>query len=179
MIDIINRPLHLMKETFIPRSYDASHFEMDWTMEAGGVVQAHLHRHADEYFTVTGGEVTFTVNGETIVKKKDETLQVPRMTPHSISNTSGAQIMLHVKYTPCAHTHKMFIAWAYFADEGSGMFAGMLKWWYVQEKLGWKKFSEPADGAGKAMFALLGGLATLLGALLGWKKYLEIFEKVN
>lgn len=176
MITILNRPLQLMKETFIPRTYDETHFEMDWTMEAGGMVPSHFHRYADEHFTVTDGEVVFSVDGNEVIKRVGETLLVARMTPHSIANKSGARIALRAKYTPCADTHKMFMAWAFFADEGNGTFAGMLKWWYVQEKLGWKKFSEPADGMGRMVFDILGGLAMLSGALFGWKKYLQSFE---
>lgn len=175
MTIILNRPLQLMKETFIPRSFDDAHFEMDWTMEAGGMVPSHFHRHADEHFTITEGEVMFLVDGKEMVKKTGETLFVPRMTPHGITNKSGSRIALRARYTPCADTHKMFMAWAFFADEGNGLFAGMLKWWYVQEKLGWKKFSEPADAMGRLIFSILGAWAMLCGALFGWKKYLQSF----
>lgn len=176
-VNIINRKIILLKEVFTPLSFDEQHFEMDWTMEAKGMVPTHLHRHMDEHFTVTKGEVTFQVNGETIVKQAGETLFVPKMVPHGINNKTNGQIALRVRYTPCVDAHKMFEAMAYFADEGNGMFTGMLKWWYVQEKMGWRKFSEPADVAGRLFFAIIGGLALLCGALGGWKNYLKEFEE--
>lgn len=174
-VNILNRELKLGSETFIPNSFDETHFAMDWTMAGGGMVPTHFHRHMDEHFTVTTGPVTFTVNGEQIVKQTGETLLVPKMQPHSIKNSTKQPVALRVHYTPNADTQKMFQSWALFTDEGDGMLTGMLKWWYVQDKLGWKKFSEPADGMGRVMFGILGSIAMLAGRVRGWDKYLNRF----
>ena len=175
MVNIINRPISFAGETFTPRNFDNNNFTMDWETVKGNQVPLHFHRHMDEHFTVTKGEATFTVNGETIVKKEGETLLVPKMTPHSIANKTNDSIGLRVTYTPNADAHKMFQAWAMFQDNGDSMLTGMTKWLYIQEKLDWQKFSEPADGGGKAMFAVFGALANLFGGLFAWKKYLDKF----
>jgi len=178
MSNLLNRAIAFGGETFIPRSFDENSFVMDWEAQKGASVPTHFHRHSDEHFTVTKGEVTFTVNGENILKREGETLFVPKMTPHSIKNKSNNTIGLRVVYVPCADTHKMFGCWATLQDEGNSMMAVFMKWWFIQQKLGWRKFSEPADGGGRVMFSVIGGLAMLLGNLLGWKKYLKDFLKL-
>jgi len=104
----IFRPIKIGKETFHPKFFDESSFIMDWTMQEGGAVPQHLHKHMDELFTVTEGEVLFTVNGQKMIKKTGEVLFVPRGTPHSIKNETKEKIGLTVKYSPCADTHRMF-----------------------------------------------------------------------
>lgn len=175
MSNLLNRTVAFGGEKFVPRSFDENSFVMDWEAGKGAGVPPHFHRYSDEHFTVTKGEVTFTVNGETMVKREGDTLVVPRMTPHSIKNKTNDAIGLRVVYTPNADTHKMFGCWSTLLDEGNGMMSVFMKWWFIQEKLGWRKFSEPADGGGRAMFSAVGGLAMLLGGLLGWKKYLDKF----
>lgn len=174
---ILNQPLRMMKETFTPRSYDESHFEMDWTLEAGGAVPPHQHRYMDEHFTVTEGEATFTVNYETVVKQVGETLLVPRGTRHGITNKTKSRIGLKARYSPCADTHKFFAAMSYFSENGQISMGGMFKAFYVQKKLGWKPFSEAADAGGAIMFGLMNGIGAVCGVLGGWSKYLKEFEQ--
>lgn len=175
---ILNRSLRIMNETFTPLSFDETHFEMDWTMAAGNAVPPHQHRHADEYFTVTAGEVTFMVNGETIVKQPGDTLLIPKGTRHGISNKTKGLIGLRVRYAPCADTHKMFTAMNYFSEGNTVSMRGAFKTFYVQDKLGWKKFSEGADTGGTAFFGIMNGIASVCGALFGWKKYLKEFSNL-
>ncbi len=174
--NILNREIPLGKEKFIPRSFDENNFVMDWECTKGGMVPPHFHRHMDEHFTVTKGEVTFTVNGGKIVKHEGETLLVPKMTPHSIKNNSDESIALRVTYTPNADAHKMFSAWATFHDDGDSLLTGFLKWLYLQKKLNWRKFSEPAHPVGTAIFAAMDGVALTLGKINGWDKYLDKFN---
>lgn len=176
MTNILNREILLGKEKFIPRSFDQNNFVMDWECAKGGMVPPHFHRYMDEHFAVTKGEVTFMVNGETILKREGETLLVPKMTPHSIKNNSGDSIGLRVSYTPNADADKMFSAWAAFHDGGDSLLTGFLKWLYLQKKLNWKKFSEPAHPVGTGIFAVMDGVAIMLGKINGWNKYLPKFN---
>lgn len=175
MSRILNRPLRMMKETFLPLSFDENHFEMDWSMEPGGFVPPHMHAHKDEHFTVTKGEVLFTVGDKTVVKKTGDTLMVTKGMLHSIANKTKEQIGLRVRYTPCADTEKFFQALNYFSSDGEVSMSAMLKVFYVQEKLGWKKFSEAADAGGTVMFGMLKILANVFGLIFGWSKYLRNF----
>jgi hypothetical protein len=81
-----------------------------------------------------------------------------------------------VSYTPNADVHKMFTAWATFNDEGDSLFVGIMKWLYLQDKLNWKKFSEPAPAIGRGIFNVLTLFALLAGKLCRWDKYLVKFN---
>lgn len=72
--------------------------------------------------------------------------------------------------------YKMFSAWATFRDEGDSLMTGLMKWLYLQKKLNWKKFSEPAHPVGTGIFAVMDGVAITLGKINGWAKYLVQFK---
>jgi quercetin dioxygenase-like cupin family protein len=88
----IFRPLKIGKEVFHPTSFDENSFVMNWTMEAGGAVPQHVHKYMDEHFTITKGEILFTVNGKKIIKKEGEELFIPKGTAHSIKNQTKDSI---------------------------------------------------------------------------------------
>lgn len=169
----IFRPLRFGKETFHPKSYDENSFIMDWSVEAGGGVPPHLHQHMDEHFTVTKGEVEFTVNGNKIVKQVGETLFVPKGTIHSIKNAGNDQVALAVKYEPCADTHRMFEIIATFDEKKPGSIINMLKYFYISPRLGLKSFSTPQPAA---INSVINGIATIIGKVSGWDKLVKQFK---
>jgi len=140
---------------------------MDWTLEKGGKVPTHLHKHMDEHFLVTKGEVTFRVNKEKIVKKTGEELFVPKMTPHSILNNTNETIGLTVTYTPCSDTHRMFEIIARVDPEGKGSPVNMLKYFYIAKRTGLKEFSEIQP---PFAMKLIHGLISIVGTIGGWRK---------
>ncbi|MBP6730656.1 MAG: cupin domain-containing protein [Chitinophagales bacterium] len=168
-IDIF-KPIQLGTETFHPVSYTADLFVMDWTMKAGGKVPAHVHIYMDEHFTVTDGEVKFTVNGRAIIKKQGEELLVPKGTVHSITNTTGQTISMRVKYTPCSDAHRMFEILTLLNETSPGSGLNMAKYFYIFPRLGLKEFSAvPSPAAMKVMNLLL----TVMGKLAGWDKFVR------
>ena len=169
----IFRPISFGKEVFYPKSFDENSFIMDWTMEAGGMVPPHLHKYSDEYFTVTKGEVLFTVNGEKITKNVGDTLLVPKGTPHSIKNPGKGQIGLTVKYSPCADVHRMFQIVAALDETNPGSIMNMVKYFYLSPRLGLKDFSTPQPAFA---MTIMSGIVTLIGKLSGWDKLIDKFK---
>lgn len=169
----IFRPISFGKEVFHPKSFDENSFIMDWTMEAGGMVPPHLHKYSDEHFTVTKGEVLFTVNGEKIIKNVGDTLLVPKGTTHSIKNPGKEQIGLTVTYTPCADVHRMFQIVSALDQTNPGSVMNMVKYFYISPRLGLKEFSTPQP---EFIMTIMSGIVTVMGKLSGWDKLVNQFK---
>ncbi len=170
----IFRPIKFGKEVFHPKSYDENSFVMDWTMEAGGMVPPHKHEFMDEHFLITKGEVKFKVNSKTVVKKQGEEFLVPKGTPHSISNASGAPIGITVTYSPCSDTHRLFEMIATFDEANPGKVMNMLKSFYVGSRIGLKPFSTPHPAFASS---IINFIITLTGKASGWDKLVKQFSK--
>lgn len=54
----------------------------------GGGPPPHYHTREEESFYVVEGEITFTVDGKTIVGTPGTFVQIPRKTPHAFKNNS-------------------------------------------------------------------------------------------
>lgn len=169
----IFRPIKIGKEVFHAKSYDENSFVMDWTMEVGGKVPKHIHKHMDEHFTVTQGEVLFTVNGEKILKKLGEELFVPKGATHSITNPIKGQIGLAVVYSPCADTHRMFEIIATLDEAKPGSVMNLLKYFYLVPKLGLKEFSSPTPAF---VMSIMNFIVSIIGGLSGWSKLVKQFK---
>lgn len=169
----IFRPISFGKEVFYPKSYDQNSFIMDWTMEAGGMVPPHLHKYSDEHFTVTKGEVLFTVNGEKIIKTVGDTLLVPKGITHSIKNPGNGQIGLNVTYSPCADVHRMFQIVSALDETNPGSVMNMVKFFYISPRLGLKEFSTPQPAF---IMTIMSGIVTVMGKLSGWDKLVNQFR---
>ncbi len=170
----IFRPIKFGKEVFIPKSFDQSHFTMDWWMEAGGKVPNHLHRYMDEHFTVTEGEVLFESKEEKIVKKAGETFFVPKGITHSVSNKSKNTICVTVKYSPCSDTHRMFEIVSTLDEENPGKMMNMVKYFYLAPRLGLQEFSTPQP---QFIMNIISGIVTVMGKISGWDKLIPKFRK--
>jgi quercetin dioxygenase-like cupin family protein len=66
----------------------------------GGGPPPHYHTREDEAFYVIEGEITFTVDGRTIVGTPGTFLQAPRGKPHAFKNNSAAPARMLVQCTP-------------------------------------------------------------------------------
>lgn len=66
----------------------------------GGGPPPHVHTREDEAFYVLEGEITFTVDGRTIVGTAGTFLQAPRGTPHAFKNNSAAPARMLVQCSP-------------------------------------------------------------------------------
>lgn len=169
-IDIF-QPLQFGKETFHPQSYDEQSFMMHCKMEPGCKVPTHIHRYMDEKFTILTGEIQFTVDGKTIIKKAGEELFVAKGIPHAISVIDKQAIEMKVEYSPCADTHRMFEILTILEKEKPGSAMNMAKYFYLFPRLGLKEFSSfPSPMAMK----ITNAIATIMGGLLGWKKYVAM-----
>jgi quercetin dioxygenase-like cupin family protein len=79
----------------------------------GGGPPPHLHTREEESFYVLEGEITFTVNGQTVVGRPGTFVQIPRGTPHAFKNQSSAPVRMLIQCTPAGFDQFM----AEFATE--------------------------------------------------------------
>ena len=66
----------------------------------GGGPPLHTHAGEDEYFLVLKGEMTFYIDGKTIVAKEGESAFVPRGAAHCFKNRSTREARALVLFTP-------------------------------------------------------------------------------
>ncbi len=66
----------------------------------GGGPPPHLHRREEESFHVLEGEITFTVNEETLVAGRGDFIQIPRGTPHAFRNNGRKAARMLILCTP-------------------------------------------------------------------------------
>ena len=70
------------------------------TVPPGGGPPPHYHTQEEESFYVLEGEVTFTVEKQTLIGTPGTFVQIPRRTPHSFKNNSGAPVRMLIQCTP-------------------------------------------------------------------------------
>jgi quercetin dioxygenase-like cupin family protein len=70
------------------------------TVPPGGGPPPHYHTREEESFYVLEGEITFTVNGDTITAATGAFLQVPRNTPHAFKNNSSRTARMLILCVP-------------------------------------------------------------------------------
>src|ERR1043165_8409721 len=172
-IDIF-KPMSMGKEVFHPISFDENTFVMNWSVEGGGMVPPLVHIHMDEHFTVTYGEVTFTINKQKIIKQPGEELLVPKGVEHSIKNHTCQQVGLQEKYTPCADVHRIFEIVATLSEINPGSAVTVIDLSYVYPRLGLKEFSTIAV---PGVMPVLHFVITVTGKLAGWDKLVVQFKK--
>lgn len=70
---------------------------MDATVPPGGGPPPHYHTREDEAFYIMEGEITLTVDDETVVGMPGTFVQIPRGTPHAFKNRSAvpARMLIH------------------------------------------------------------------------------------
>jgi hypothetical protein len=139
----------------------------------------HIHPDADEHFDITKGEVTFKIAGKKVVKKAGDQLDIPRGTPHEITNESGSESGCRVRYSPIADQDKfmrvcLFLLHNY--PEINGKMPLMLKAFYLNRKLGYRDFSIPATASGKLMVSILMMPTNLMAFFGGWGKLANVYR---
>jgi quercetin dioxygenase-like cupin family protein len=66
----------------------------------GGGPPPHYHTREEEAFYVLEGEVTFTVDGKTVLGMPGTFVQIPRGTPHAFKNRSSAPARMLIQCSP-------------------------------------------------------------------------------
>lgn len=70
------------------------------TIPAGGKSTFHLHHHSDEVAYVLGGEITFKIGDEVMVRGAGTCAFMPREVPHAWKNTGAETGRVLFLYTP-------------------------------------------------------------------------------
>jgi len=66
----------------------------------GGGPPPHYHTREEEGFYVLEGEITFTVDGKTVVGTAGTFVQLPRGLPHAFKNNSGKPVRMLIQCVP-------------------------------------------------------------------------------
>jgi quercetin dioxygenase-like cupin family protein len=83
------------------------------TVPPGGGPPPHYHTREEEAFYVLEGEITFVVDGRTVVGTPGTFVQIPRGTPHAFKNHSAAPARMLIQCVPAGFEEFM----AEFATE--------------------------------------------------------------
>jgi len=84
----------------------------------GGGPPPHIHSREEEGFYILEGEITFTVNGETIVAKAGTFANMPVGSRHSFKNQSGQPARMLISVAP-AGLEQIFFEVGVPLEEGS------------------------------------------------------------
>ena len=83
------------------------------TVPPGGGPPPHYHTREEESFYVLEGEITFTVDGQTVIGTPGTFVQIPRNTPHAFRNASDKRARTLILCAPAGFDKFM----AQFATE--------------------------------------------------------------
>jgi quercetin dioxygenase-like cupin family protein len=72
----------------------------DAVIPPGGGPPPHYHTREEESFYVLEGEITFTVEGRTVVGAPGTFVQIPRGTPHAFKNATPQRARMLILCTP-------------------------------------------------------------------------------
>jgi len=70
------------------------------TVPPGGGPPPHYHTREEECFYVLEGEITFTVEGKTVVGTPGTFVQIPREVPHAFTNASQRPARMLIQCVP-------------------------------------------------------------------------------
>ena len=76
------------------------HFVLDCTEKPGGGPPLHIHETEEEYFFVTEGEFTFSIDGKITKAKAGESAFVPRGKVHCFKNCTNQDARMLALFTP-------------------------------------------------------------------------------
>lgn len=167
------------KESFTPILFSDDTFIFDWEISAGHVVPEHMHPNVEEQFDVTGGELTFKLNGRKIVAKAGETVIVPKGAPHEVKNATKEKATCRVSYTPARDQGNFFDIGLFLLNENpksNGSMGMVFKMMYVAKQMQYEDFSSPASTAGKIFFAAFLAPVKLYGSIAGWGKITQRYK---
>lgn len=72
-------------------------------MPPGTSEQLHFHNHAQQLFYILSGVATFEIDGHAVVIKAKESIHIPKITKHCISNKSDLDLEFLVISEPKSH----------------------------------------------------------------------------
>ena len=76
------------------------HFALDCTEKPGGGPPLHVHETEEEYFFVTEGNFTFSIDGKITKAKAGESAFVPRGKVHCFKNCTNQDARMLALFTP-------------------------------------------------------------------------------
>lgn len=167
-----------MKERFQVLTLNNEIVEFDWTIQPGGSVPEHLHKESDEYFKVLEGELTFSLDGKTMIKKAGEELFVSKMALHSISNRSGNVGKCRVSYLPAADQGKFFQILFFLHELNPTDKTALFKAMYISDRLNYKEFSTMQGGI-KIVMKVMMGFFSFFAFLTGWEKLVRKYVQTE
>ncbi len=125
----------------------------------------HIHPRQQEHFEVISGSLGVRIAGREQVLRAGENVAVPPGTPHTIWNAGGGETHLRVAFQPALQTEAFFETM--FALARDGKTDGQGKPSLLQFAAGASEYgmyvTRPSIALQKALFAVLGPLARLLG----------------
>ena len=77
-----------------------THFALDCTEKPGGGPPLHVHETEEEYFFVTEGNFTFSIDGKITKAKAGESAFVPRGKVHCFKNCTNQDARMLALFTP-------------------------------------------------------------------------------
>ncbi len=167
------------KEYFTPLLFADNTFVFNWELTPGHAVIEHIHPDVEEVFEITAGEVTFKIQGNTMLAKKGETIRIAKGIPHEIKNISKENATCKVLYYPAGDQGKFFDIGLFILKEkpkANGSAAMVFKMMFVSKQMNYKEFSTPPNAAGKLFFAALWAPIKLYGTLTGWSKITQRYK---
>lgn len=150
--------------------------EFDWTLEPGGSVPAHFHQESDELFHVLLGELTVKMDGQKKVVKTGETLLIPKMTPHNVSNRTKENVICRVSFEPAADQGKLFEILFFLKERIPKDKNVLFKALFILDKVGFKEFSTIQGGL-KYLMLLIMSVLKILAPFNGLTKLAKDFTQ--
>lgn len=116
--ELVEDPVFRYRLRFAPQEGDRLHIDI-WVDAGGGVSIPHYHPVITESFTVLGGEITFTVDGETHRRGPGETIVAEPGMRHTFENTGEAEAHMTVDAEPAGRLRENLEEGAALARAGT------------------------------------------------------------
>lgn len=158
-----------MKERFQVITLNESVCTFDWTIQPGGSVPEHLHLDSDEHFEVLDGELTIQCMTTNRTIKAGESVTVPRLTPHCVSNKSNAPLSCRVTFDPVADQGKFFQILFFLNQKNPTDNMALFKAMYISDCLNYRAFSTMRGGM-KVVEQLMLSAFRVAAPLTGWNR---------
>jgi quercetin dioxygenase-like cupin family protein len=158
-----------MKERFQVLTLNDAICTFDWSMEPGGSVPEHLHMESDEHFEVLEGELSIQCMATNRTLKKGESVTVPRLTPHCVSNKSKVPVLCRVTFDPVADQGKFFQILFFLNQKNPRDNMALFKAMYIADCLNYRPFSTMRGGMNFVEKMMLTSFR-IAAPLTGWNR---------
>ncbi|MCB9081116.1 MAG: cupin domain-containing protein [Lewinellaceae bacterium] len=163
-----------MKERFQVLLIDEHTCTFDWTIEPGGSVPEHCHQESDEHFTIISGALSMCIAGQWTPIQDGGSLTIPRMTYHSLRNSTSQPVICRVSFTPVVDQGKFFQILFFLKHLNPKDPMALFKALYISDQLNYREFSTPKGSTRTIMVGILRTFR-LFAPLTGWNKLIRKF----